>query len=247
MLDNLTHHRTIYVNPDYNDVAEFMETLPERFDAGEGEVIYKGRNEIRLMKWGEHNLVVKSFTKPYIINRIAYGILRGSKAKRSYLNAQSFLSIGVGSPQPVAYMDVRDGILLDKSYYVSLMSPCPYVYEDLFSTQAEHCEVVCREIGRITAILHNNGFAHKDYGRRNILFKIQEDGKAYLEIVDLNRMTIGKIGFRDGCQNFERLPATPQMQRWMAEEYAAGRGFDADECYKLIVDFRKKDKGTEEI
>lgn len=247
MLDNLTHHRTIYVNPDYNDVAEFMETLPERFDAGEGEVIYKGRNEVRLMKWGERNLVVKSFTKPYIINRIAYGILRGSKAKRSYLNAMSFLSIGVGSPHPVAYMDVRDGILLDKSYYVSLMSPCPYVYVDLFSTQSEYCEAVCREIGRITAILHNNGFAHKDYSRRNILFKIQEDGKVYLEIVDLNRMTKGKIDFRDGCKNFERLPATPQMQRWMAEEYAAGRGFDADECYKLIVDFRKKDKGTEEI
>lgn len=247
MLENITRHRSIFVNPNYNDVSDFMDTLPERFDAGEGKVIYKGRNEVRLMEWGGYQLVIKSFTKPNIINRIAYGIFRGSKAKRSYLNAQSFINIGVGSPQPVAYMEVRDGIFLAKSYYVSLMSQCPYVYEDLFSSQTEHCEAVCREIGRITAILHNNGFAHKDYGRRNILFRIKEDGKAYLEVVDLNRMVIGKIGFHDGCRNFERLPATPQMQRWMAEEYAAGRSFDADECFRLIVDFRNKDKGTEDI
>lgn len=224
-----------------------MKTLPERFDAGEGKVIYKGRNEIRLMDWGGYQLVVKSFTKPNIINRIAYGLLRGSKAKRSYLNALSFIRIGVGSPQPVGYMDVRNGLFLEKSYYVSLMSLCPFVYEDLFGSQAEHCEAVCREIGRISSILHNNGFAHKDYGRRNILFKINADGRAYLEVVDLNRMTIGKIGLRDGCQNFERLPATPQMQRWMAEEYAVGRGFDVEECCKLISYFRNKDKGTEDI
>ena len=108
-------------------------------------------------------------------------------------------------------------------------------------------EKVLREIGRVTAILHENGYAHKDYGRGNILFRPMPDGSAKIEIVDLNRMYIGHIGLRRGCRNFERLPATPEMHRLMAEEYAKVRGFDAEKCFQLISYYRRlqTEKGGE--
>ena len=47
---------------------------------------------------------------------------------------------------------------------------------------------------------------------------------------------------KDGCKNFERLPATPQMQRWFAIEYASARNFNEDECFSLIEKFRKQEE-----
>ena len=35
-----------------------------------------------------------------------------------------------------------------------------------------------------------------------------------------------------------RLPATPQMHSWIAEEYARVRGFDVKECLDLMVAYR---------
>ena len=63
----------------------------------------------------------------------------------------------------------------------------------------------------------------------------------------VDRMYIGHIGLRRGCRNFERLPATPEMHRLMAEEYAKVRGFDAEKCFQLISYYRRlqTEKGGE--
>ena len=141
-----------------------------------------------------------------------------------------------------AHFNVRSGLLFDKSYYVSCLSTCPYVYNDLFRRKFDYEEEVLREIGRVTAVLHEHGYAHKDYGRENILFQKTPEG-IKLEIVDLNRMFVGTIGMKAGCKNFERLPATPQMHRWMAEEYAKARGFDVEKCFELMVAYRSTQPG----
>lgn len=235
------------IHPDYMELVPFICSLPERFDAGEGEVIYEGRNILRRMEYKGYHLVIKSFSHPSMVNRFVYGTLRGSKAKRSYLYAEAFQRIGVGTPQPIAWLDQRKGLLLDRSFYVSLLSECTYRYEDLLKQDFPCMEEVLRGIGRQTALLHINGYAHKDYGRGNILFKPLADGKVKLEVVDLNRMYRGPIDFKRGCKNFERLPATPQMHRWMAEEYAKARGFDVEQCFLSITNYRNLDKGREAI
>lgn len=236
------HPRTWVIHPDHKELEEFVLSIPERFSRNEGTVIYKGRNELRKMEYDGKEYVVKAFHKPHLINRLVYGLFRPSKAKRSYEHAEMLLRIGVGTPQPIGYMNIRAGILFDKSYYISSLSACPYRYDDLFGTKADCAEAVCRAIGKMTARLHEHGYAHKDYGRANILF--QKNGEdVQLEVVDLNRMYIGPIDQKRGCKNFERLPATPDMHRWMAEEYARARGFDADTCFKLIAAYRSTQPG----
>lgn len=241
-MSRLFNHETLVLHPDCTDLEDFVRSVPELFRRKEGRVIHQGRNELREFEYKGKRLVVKSFHRPNLINRFVYGIFRPSKAMRSYLHAQMYLEIGVGTPQPVGYLNLRDGLLFDRSYYVTYASECPYRYEDLFKRRFDYEEAVLREIGRVTAVLHEHGYAHKDYGRANILFQ-QVDGKIRLEIVDLNRMYIGKIDMRRGCKNFERLPATPQMHRWMAEEYAKARGFDAEKCYELMHAFRSTQPG----
>lgn len=222
-----------------------MMSLPERFRQGEGVVIHDGRNQLRQISYKGTDYVVKSFHRPNLINQFAYGVFRASKAKRSYDHAMLFLQIGVGTPQPVGYMNIRRGLLFDQSYYVTLLSACPYRYEDLFHQHFEYEDEVLRTVGHVTAVLHEHGYAHKDYGRANILFNKTPEG-IKLDIVDLNRLKVGSLGIKAGCKNFERLPATPAMHRVIAEEYARVRGFDADECYRLMVAYRKAQPGKEE-
>lgn len=241
-MSSIFHPCTLVIHPRYTALKEFILSLPERFKRGEGTVIHRGRNELRTFEYEGQRYVVKSFHAPHLVNRFVYGIFRPSKAKRSYEHAEKLLQIGVGTPQPVGYMNIRCGLLFDKSYYISLESACTHLYQELFEQTFPYEEEVLRAIGRVTAVLHEHGYAHKDYGRANILFQKTEEG-IQIELVDLNRMAIGPLDIKAGCKNFERLPATPQMHRWLAEEYAKARGFNADECFKLMTAYRSTQPG----
>ena len=70
------HPRVVFVNEAYADFTSFVKVLPVYFKNGEGRVIYKGRNELREFRYKGVDLVVKSFRKPNLINRIVYGLFR---------------------------------------------------------------------------------------------------------------------------------------------------------------------------
>lgn len=242
----------LVVHPDFIGLEPFLRSLPDLFDSGEGEVLHCGRNEIRRLAYQGRDYVVKSFGRPHLLNRFVYGTLRGSKACRSYRRALDLLRIGVGTPTPVGYVDIRHGLQLERSYYVSLLSPCPYAYPELYSNgqcvapmsdSVGPCPTseVLLEIGRVTALIHQHGYLHRDYSRGNILFGQGPDGRMLIQIVDLNRMLINRhIGLRRGCKNFERLPATPEMRHSLAQGYAEARGFDADMCEYFMAHYRQK-------
>lgn len=242
---SILHPSTLVLHPDFADLEAFVRSLPERFAAGEGTVIHAGRNELRTMEHAGRRLVVKAFHRPHVINRFVYGTLRPSKAKRSYDNACLLRRLGIGTPCPVGYLNVRAaaGLLFDRSYYVTLESACTHRYQELFERPFTYEDDVTRAIGRLTAQLHANGLAHKDYGRANILFERLSDGSVALDLVDLNRMAFGPLDVKAGCKNFERLPATPRMHRCMAEAYAEARGFDAGECFRLMQAYRSTQPG----
>lgn len=80
-LCHLLAHRTLELCPDYQNMEDFMYSIPERFAAGEGTVVYKGRNELRKMTYGGLDLVVKSFHRPNLINRFVYGVFPALKSQ----------------------------------------------------------------------------------------------------------------------------------------------------------------------
>lgn len=241
----MTHSPFSYkvrIHEDYSSLREEIELIPQRFLKGEGELIYDGRNQLRLFEIGGFRMVVKSFQVPNLLNRVCYGLVRSSKAQRSFENALLLESFGIGTPEPVAYMTFRNGLLFSRSYYVSLESSCRHTYKDLWTQEIAYQDQLMEEIGRMTACLHENGWLHKDYSRGNILFDKMQDGTLRLEIVDLNRMRKGHVSITRGCRNFERLPATESMRGAMARGYATARGFDIKKCVDLMRHFRSRQK-----
>ena len=229
---------TLQLLPDYASLRDFMLSLPRLFLEGEGTLLHEGRNQLRLIEHNGQEFVVKSFGHPNLINRFVYGFLRPSKAMRAFRNAQTLQRLGIGTPSPVGYLNIRRHGLFYESYLVTLASTCNYRYDSIIP-QPDAFDDVVRAFAATTARLHEAGMKHLDYSRGNILFQRLDDGQVRVELIDLNRMAFGKVGLEAGCKNLERLPATNRMHRIMADVYAAIRGMDPEKCYEEMVKARK--------
>ena len=95
----------IVLNPAYKSLQAWVESVPQLF-ANQGKVIYDARNQIRLLTASDGTeTCIKRFHAPRLLNRYIYRYLRDSKAKRSYENGLYLLAHGVGTPEPIAYIE----------------------------------------------------------------------------------------------------------------------------------------------
>ncbi len=214
------------------EVRRFVSMLPETF-SDSGEVIYKGRNELRRFRVAGMALIVKAYCLPHLLNRFVYRYFRATKAERAYRYGCRLADIGVGTPRPIGFV-TTGRLLLGTCYSVTLESECPFTYRHFKTNTFENRDDILRAIARLAARLHDAGWIHKDFSAGNILFRTLPSGEVLTEVIDLNRMRFHKVGMEEGCANFERLPGTHEMYAAMAEEYAKARGFDAPTCLRLI-------------
>ena len=225
---------TVFTMPKYHHIEGFLLSLADRFEREEGTLIYDGRNQLREFNINGIMIVVKSFAIPSIINRIAYGFIRSSKAQRSCEYAKMLIEHGISSPEPVGYLTERKGLLFNHSYYACLKSENPYNFNDIvakgFADRNEHL----RAIARTTAKMHECGYLHTDYSAGNILTGKKADGTIGVEIIDLNRIRFKRIGLEMGCKNFERLPMNDEIIDVIGRTYAEARHFDAQQCINAI-------------
>lgn len=231
-IDNFINIKKIRLNSEYKFLMNFLLNLPNIF-CHEGEVVYKGRNELRKFRIEGISLIVKSYRKPHLLNRIIYGMYRKSKAERAYLNANKLLKSNIGTPLPIGFITIGKNFLFDKSYFVSLESTCPYKFNDLSQFNFLRSNEIFEAIAATTAVLHENNFLHKDYSGGNILFD-DRDKEIKVEIIDLNRMQFTKIGINIGCKNFERLATSPENLEIMGSKYAEIRNYNKRQCIELI-------------
>jgi len=186
------------------------------------------------------DVVVKSYGNPLFINRIIYGNIRASKAKRAYNYALKLRDYGIGTPQPLAYIEIKKGLILHKSFFISLKSTFPNRLSDLCTeTPAKDVDKLVRGIAVFTAKLHDLGILHKDYSSGNLLYEINKD-EVLLQVIDLNRMRFGRVGRKKGCKNFERLCLNDEILSRIAEEYAEVRSFDKAICVEEVLKYNRK-------
>lgn len=224
--------RTFCISENFTELGKFTHSLPGTF-ATQGKTIYKGRNELKEYSVGGRTLIVKSFRKPHIINRIVYTWFRKPKAERSYEYARLLLERGIATPVPVGFITAGSMFLMGRSFYVSLKSECPYTFRDMQSKTFARQDDILKSIARTTARLHGMGWLHRDYSAGNILFR-DDTPEVRIELVDLNRMSFCRVDMDKGCKNFERLPCSDNMLRVMASAYAEERNFDKEKCFSLM-------------
>ena len=225
----------VVINPQYKYLRDFVENLSENF-AHSGKYIYQERNEIKEFSVEDNCLVVKSFRKPHIINKVVYTNFRLSKARRSYENGLILQEKGIGTPAAVAYIENKKWGLLSKSYFISLYQKHDGTMREFRYGKLAGRENLLRCFARFTAFVHNQEVLHKDYSPGNILY-INDNETYFFFLIDINRVKFGAVSMEEGCKNFCRLWGSKEMIEFIAREYALARGFDANACVDATLKY----------
>ncbi|MBL0737241.1 Kdo domain containing protein [Flavobacterium sp. GN10] len=180
------------------------------------------RNRIKLFELNEKTINIKSFKIPNIVNKVAYKYFRKSKAKRSFEYATILLEKGIGTPEPIAFLENFSLIGLKDSYYVSEHLVTELTYRELVEIpDYPNHDVILRQFSKFCFELHEKGVEFLDHSPGNTLIKKQEDNKYAFFLVDLNRMNFHQdMNFEQRMNNFSRLTPKKEMVAVMSNEYA---------------------------
>ncbi len=210
-----------------------------------GEVFgQQSRNTIRLVELGDSSLNIKSFRSPSFLKKIYYGYIGKSKAKRSYNYANYLKSIGIGTPEPIAFFEEKNFFGLDKSYYISKHLDVDLTYRELVEyPNWENHENILRAFTRFTHLLHENNVLFKDHSPGNTLISKVNDIYTF-SLVDLNRMSFKRLSLEERIKNFSRLTPKQEMVAVMSDEYSKITKVSYDVVYNLMwyytTDFQRK-------
>jgi len=218
---------------------EFIKDIDTYFNSTQSKTIFKERNEVKVVTYRDKNIIFKSFRIPYLLNRVAYSLLRDSKAKKSY---EYSLKIGEFAPKPLGYVEVYRFGLLAESYFVSEHFKYDFtIREPLLDSSFQNQVDIFRAFARFTFDLHENGILHKDYSPGNILIKKEGDGYIF-KIVDVNRMEFKQLSLNERLENFKMLWAKDEYMAIIIREYARLAGADEEYCIQRAIYYSQKQK-----
>lgn len=227
------------INPDYQHLTDWLHRLPAEYDTT-GRLIYDKRNKVRLFLLDGQTLVAKRFKQPMLHQRIDYTCLRPSKAKRAYTFALRLGELGIDTPQPIACIEEYAGGLFRQGYFVSAYTDDPDCR--FLRQQPDGNEALIQSLAQFIAQMHSKGFLHGDINLSNILYRTMPDGTFHFSVIDINRSRFVTSPTRSQClHNLVRLTHERPTMKAIIAQYAAARGWDADQCINdmmaLLDDF----------
>ncbi|MDE7467668.1 MAG: lipopolysaccharide kinase InaA family protein [Muribaculaceae bacterium] len=184
--------------------------------------IYRGRNRVVKLHRGNRDINIKAFRIPNLINRIAYTTLRRSKACRSYENSLRLRNMGFNTPEPLAFIEIRRGMLLGKSYFIS--QQLDGFHELRAFMPGENIDRLADELGALIARLHDVGVWVKDFSQGNVLRRVNERGHYDFYLVDLNRMAFDVTDPRKLMTNFWHITEDERFWYKLVKAYARHSG-----------------------
>ena len=224
-------------NPSYIKYKTKLSKLIYQFDTigtlfGNGD-----RNIIKTVDFEDKVLNIKSFKVPNLINQIAYQYFRKSKARRSFEFATILREKGIGTPEPVAYFEFKNGLGFGNSFYISEHESPDLTYRELVH-QPDYPghEEILRAFTRFTYNLHEHEVEFQDHSPGNTLIFVEEEDIKF-SLVDLNRMKFKPLNFDQRMYNFRRLTPKKAMVEIMSDEYAKLIKKPKSEVFELMWEY----------
>lgn len=224
----------------FTNLRPLVDTIAREGIPAEAADIYQGRNRVVRYDASDQPLNIKEFHVPNAINRLVYGNLRKSKARRAFENGQRLLEMGFDTPRPIAFIEKTDGRLMGQSYYISRQEDGMEDIRRLARSPLR--DRLVDHIGQLMAQLHQAGVWMKDFSQGNILWRLEPDGSLRLTLVDINRMAFNVTSRRKLMSNFRTVTDDPQMLRAIAAAYAFHAGADPDQVLRQAIDQRRRYK-----
>ena len=225
-------------------LPEDIDEALEQLDPGAAiETIHWGRNYLYRSRWpsakGPVDVVVKQFRHGSWRARWSRR-RKGSKAQRSYYNARTLSALGVGTAEPILYIESHDlhGPALFVSRHLENHLEARYLVRALESGSAERdfpgvdADRFFECLGRLVRRLHQADIWHRDLTSGNVLIdtrRLASDGPDALSLLDLNRARVGRrLGLGARMRELSRMPApTPSVRRAFLDGYFGARSSPA--------------------
>jgi tRNA A-37 threonylcarbamoyl transferase component Bud32 len=146
---------------------------------------------ISRVPWNGYDAVIKRYNHRSLWHSLRH-TLKGSRAKRNWLNAHRLVLLKIATPEPLAFVDQYRGPLLWQSYFVARFVPGPQVHEILHDetvveSQKQRINDMVLTLLREMA---QHGVSHGDMKHTNILY----DGTGVV-LTDLDATRIGGTGW----------------------------------------------------
>lgn len=136
-------------------------------------------------------VVIKRYNHKGLLHTIRHTI-KGSRARRSWLNANRLLLLGIPTPRPLAYVDQYRGPLLHCSYFIAEFVQGKGLYAVLRDRDASQN----RKQRLVDEVIHtmdrmaSHSISHGDLKHTNIL--CQDDA---IVLIDLDGMRVGGLAW----------------------------------------------------
>lgn len=232
-------HLRLKINPKYSDISQYLFSIPKLFVSDtSASVMHENRNVVKYLP--EKDIVVKRFIKVSLFNRLMYSFVRKSKAERSMLNAQKLLKLGIGTPEPVAFIEIRQNLIIRDLYYA-----CRYCswnkMDDVFYNKidSDNVERANACVDFIVSI-HKRGVLHFDLNPKNIFYKLDASGYNF-KLIDLNRMAFHS-GYhkRAALNNLTRMTEDKEIFEFIVKRYALSAGLNLESTLKQCLINRRR-------
>lgn len=232
-------HENLVINPKHSHLLPELKVSLLQFEKI-GDFVIKGeRNVIKKIELEGEYFNIKKFKTPSFFQSLIYRFFRKSKARRSFEYANKLIAFGVGTPQPVAYLEIFS-FGLKESFYISKHLDYDFdfrvlIHKPWFDNRAE----ILRQFTQFTFKLHEKGVNFLDHSPGNTLIFKREENKYDFYLIDLNRMRFQPMNFDKRMRNFRRLWPSKMMVRIMADEYARLYNKSTLETYEAMLKYSR--------
>ena len=229
----------IEVHPHYRHLSDAISTIPSRFDE-EGELLFAGRNTIKLFSIDGTELVVKRFRRLGLFKGLIYTFFRKSKAQRAYRNGGRLIQLGFDTPQNIAYIETHRNGLLEYAYYICGVDAAPAI-DGRLNEQEDFDKRMASDLAAFLFELHQKGVLHDDFNCSNVLYHPLDNGHYHFSVIDINRMHFfdGMPALEECMENMTRFTGRIDLFTFVAKEYIKCRGM-APESIDLFVNTKKR-------
>lgn len=217
-----------YSNPAYKDLVKNIDKLFE----DSSELLFSGRNQLKIVRFNNENFVVKSFKRPNIIRSYIYNNILKSKAEKSFDNSTICLQRNIDTPQPIGFLCIAKNFKLSNSFFVSSQFKYDFDLRTVFEDFHNYKDIV-RDFISFVYNMHENNVYHHDLTRGNILVS-KHSNKTQLKVVDTNRMSFLKMNLEMRMESLSKISNNHEELNFIAKYYSDISNFDIGDCKKFI-------------
>ena len=186
------------------------------------------------------DVVVKTYGSPGCLREFFDGKEKGSKAFRAFRAAWILKQNGVGTPEPIAVAERRDGNghLLESRLITAFVPTMSNFRDELFHIYSKNpdCEALMnlmQAAADVCRAMHDCGIIHRDLGNQNIAMKKTESGAWSVLLIDLDRVRIfpaGTLTDEQRGRDLARLDLPSDFRRVFHSMYFMGYGPTGEFC-----------------